>query len=546
MGRWARVLPAAAVVAIIALASQGAASASIDAATGEIQLVAAPASVAFDGFASDTSMIAFDERQHVQLVAPLVVDFTQPGMYKLYADLQPATIPAGTVVNSQFVDSNEATKPCNTCPRQFEGTIHTDSDILGVIVQGSTLDASDFLGAPGTVYPTGSEGRKLELNANQQDLVIEELDRRTLLIHSDVRLQAADQVRIITQGDQPPVVSAGADAAGVEGSPVALAGSVVDPEGDATTASWSYAPLAGVDPGASCSFSPTDSPATSITCTDDGTYTATLTASDGINAPVTSSAMVTVSNAAPAVTITSAPQTLQQGSTASLAASVSDAGSNDTHSCSIAWGDSTVTAGTVVESSGGGTCTGSHVYSATGSQTVVVTVTDDDGAGGSASQSALVYATCPARGDVHLRWHYSVNGGAGGWSSTKSSDCSNGLFAIGPQAMEGDAKVSPGTTIGIGYDLNLPGNKLSQSAIVLDPTVVFVVRCVSGATPSAPTFTVSIGTQTYAITKDGWFPSAEQKSPLVYQGSATVPDLCAGGNVRLDKGGTFSAIVGLF
>ena len=78
-------------------------------------------------------------------------------MYKLDTDLQPSTIPAGTVVNSQFVDSNEATKPCNTCARQFEGTIHTDSDILGVILLGQSLDASDFLGAPGRrLYPRAS------------------------------------------------------------------------------------------------------------------------------------------------------------------------------------------------------------------------------------------------------------------------------------------------------------------------------------------------------------------------------------------------------
>ena len=546
MGRRAFALLAVAAAAILGLATQDSAHATIDGVDGQIvQLATAPASVLFDGLSSDTTMFAFDEQQHVVLTAPLAVDFTQPGTYTLDTDLQPSTIPAGTVVNSQFVSSNETTKPCNTCARQFEGTIHTDSDILGVILLSKTLDASDFLGATGTLYPTGLPGRKLELNENQQDMVIEEVDRHTLVIHSEIRLQAADQVRVITQGDRAPVVSAGPAASGAEGSAIALAGSVSDPDGDATTAAWSYAPGAGVDPGASCSFASASAPSTSIKCTDDGTYLATLTADDGVNAPVSSSVTVSVSNAQPSVTITSAPANAQQGSTTSLSASFSDAGTNDTHSCSIAWGDSSVSTGTVSESNGSGTCTGMHAYGSTGSQTVVVTVTDDDGASGTASQGTLVYGTCPGKSKVHLRWHYSV-GGPGGWSGVSSSDCANGSVTSDRQALEGDVKVAPGSILRVGYDISLPANKVSTSAIVLSPTATFTVRCVSGIAPSSPTFSVAIGTQTYDVSGDGWFPSAEQKSPLVYQASTTVPDLCAGGQLRLDKGGAFSAIVGVF
>jgi hypothetical protein len=38
---------------------------------------------------------------------------------------------------------------------------------------------------------------------------------------------------------------------------------------------------------------------TGFTCTDDGTYTVTLTADDGVNRPVSGSARVTVKNVAP-------------------------------------------------------------------------------------------------------------------------------------------------------------------------------------------------------------------------------------------------------
>jgi hypothetical protein len=46
------------------------------------------------------------------------------------------------------------------------------------------------------------------------------------------------------------------------------------------------------------------------------------------------------------------------------------------------------------------------------------------------------------------------------------------------------------------------------------------------------------------LSSSDWLPSGDQHNALVYEGSVVVPDLCAGGQVRLDKGGTFSANVG--
>jgi hypothetical protein len=50
-------------------------------------------------------------------------------------------------------------------------------------------------------------------------------------------------------------------------------------------------------------------------------------------------------------------------------------------------------------------------------------------------------------------------------------------------------------------------------------------------------------TTTFTISDSAWHPSGDQHSPLVYQGSVSVPDVCAGGQVRLDKGGTFTASI---
>jgi hypothetical protein len=186
--------------------------------------------------------------------------------------------------------------------------------------------------------------------------------------------------RIHIFDDRPPVVTA-ANSSGNEGAAIPIAGMATDPDGDPLTTSWSVAPGVGVDPGASCTIAAPASVATTISCTDDGSYTLTLTASDGINAPVSATSTLTVANVPPAMSISSptSGQLFQLADTIPVTAPFTDPGSNDTHTCSIDWGDTTVTTGTVSESAGSGTCSGSHVYSTSGSKTITVKVTDDDG-----------------------------------------------------------------------------------------------------------------------------------------------------------------------
>ena len=168
--------------------------------------------------------------------------------------------------------------------------------------------------------------------------------------------------------------------------------------------------------------------------------------------------------------------------------------------------------------------------------------TADGGGSVDKTQTISCHPPCPSGTDVHFRWHYSANGTSGSWSATKGVTCP-GSISIGPQSMEGDLKVSPGDTLKAGYSFTIPGNNSSLFVTVNHPKVVFTVRCVSGAAPSQSTFTVSMPTHTYAVTNSQWIPSGDQHSPLVYQGSVSVPNLCGGGKLRLDKGGTFSASI---
>ncbi|HEX4982817.1 MAG TPA: Ig-like domain-containing protein, partial [Ilumatobacteraceae bacterium] len=187
----------------------------------------------------------------------------------------------------------------------------------------------------------------------------------------------------------PPVVDAGADLTGfAEGESVQLAGSATDSE--PLTILWTAAPGLDVDALADCSFVNATDPATSVSCTDDGTWTLTLTADDGSNDPVADSLTLTLTNADPTVAITAPAQdaVFAVGASVDLSATLDDPGGNDRLDCSIDWGDGPAEAGTIAL----GVCTGSHTYAAPGPYTITITATDDDGGSGSDTVGITVEA----------------------------------------------------------------------------------------------------------------------------------------------------------
>jgi hypothetical protein len=94
-----------------------------------------------------------------------------------------------------------------------------------------------------------------------------------------------------------PVVSAGFGTSGNTLSELQLLGSATDADGDALQLQWTFTPGAGVESWARCTFGSPQSVATTVRCDDDGVYTVTLTAHDGVHPPVSSSVQVTLSNA---------------------------------------------------------------------------------------------------------------------------------------------------------------------------------------------------------------------------------------------------------
>ena len=154
-----------------------------------------------------------------------------------------------------------------------------------------------------------------------------------------------------------------------------------------------------------------------------GSYTVTVSVTDKNGDTGSNSGSHAVTNAPPVITAIVGPMDpIQIGGSATITASFTDAGTADTHTCSINWGTTpaTITAGTVVESSGSGTCSGSHTYATTGVYTVTVTVTDNDGGSDTETYSEYVVIFDPNGGFVT----------GGGWINSPA-----GAYAADPAAV---------------------------------------------------------------------------------------------------------------
>jgi hypothetical protein len=202
--------------------------------------------------------------------------------------------------------------------------------------------------------------------------------------------------------NDPPTVSV-TPASADEGSTFTVTGTASDPDGDALTFGWTIVPLSGTDAGAACTIlSGPTSLTPSVRCSDDGMYTATLTATGSPGGPVSASGTLTIANVSPDVTgASTTPSIIDEGESTSFAAQFSDPGFNDTYTGSIDWGiggppDAVTPAITVSgPPADQGTISGSHTYGDDGLFTVTGRVVDDDLGSDQASANVTVRNVAP-------------------------------------------------------------------------------------------------------------------------------------------------------
>lgn len=110
-------------------------------------------------------------------------------------------------------------------------------------------------------------------------------------------------------------------------------------------------------------------------------------------ATVVATASVTVADASLAATGSSAMTLKRRAATTMTVVTFTDADPNGTSSdytASIAWGDGTISTGTITSTSSGFTVTGTHAYSATGNYTATATISDAGGSQATASAPVKV------------------------------------------------------------------------------------------------------------------------------------------------------------
>lgn len=155
-----------------------------------------------------------------------------------------------------------------------------------------------------------------------------------------------------------------------------------------------------------------------------GTYTETLTVPNGYSATTTNPATVTVSTnttqnfgiySPPVVSAITAPTSPTQVNTSvSTSATFTDGDTTDTHTASWDWGDNSTSAGSVTEPNGStpGSVTGSHTYTAAGVYTVILTVTDNDGASGTSTFQYVSVYNPTSQGLFSAGQHFTSPAGA--------------------------------------------------------------------------------------------------------------------------------------
>jgi hypothetical protein len=177
---------------LASLASFG--QAQIVSTTGATSVIAPPSSVNPNATESDTQTFVFFE-SNALLTSDLAVDGIAAGVY---TSSVAGTVASGTDVSSYFLHGDKIGSTATGV--SMSGSITFAQNILGVIATSPKLNASNFLGAPGTSYGTNSL-RDYELGANEFFTISNDL--KTLTYQYTVS-DSADQLRIVTDAVPEP------------------------------------------------------------------------------------------------------------------------------------------------------------------------------------------------------------------------------------------------------------------------------------------------------------------------------------------------------
>jgi hypothetical protein len=197
---------------------------------------------------------------------------------------------------------------------------------------------------------------------------------------------ATGTLSVTAPSNSPPTVDAGGPYSGTEGSAIDFGSGTSQPSasdpnaGDVLLYKWTYTKGADVDAAATCVFSNDAILKPTFTCTDNGTFTATLEVDDQQGHKVSDNATVNVTNGAPTATGLTTNSPVSEGSPITLElAGVTDPSSVDAASLRYAF-DCGTGYGTAISYATAGTAnSGSCSTNDNGTRAVKGKVFDKDG-----------------------------------------------------------------------------------------------------------------------------------------------------------------------
>jgi len=164
---------------------------SVGSTRADVVLIPAPLGVNEGLNENNTHIHLFIEHENFTLPINTTVNISAPGSYSITAQLTPAVIPAGTLLNSYCLYYD----PVANGPAATTGTVVFGGTILGIIAQTTEWSNSNpTLGAPGTFYGTG----ELEFNPAQPlvaDIVTLDPNTLNLDLHAT---SSFDPIRVLT------------------------------------------------------------------------------------------------------------------------------------------------------------------------------------------------------------------------------------------------------------------------------------------------------------------------------------------------------------
>ena len=243
----------------------------------------------------------------------------------------------------------------------------------------------------------------------------------------DVLAKLPDAVeRIVESNDRPPVAAVDGPYTGTEGTAVHMsAAGSTDPDGDALTYAWDFG-----DGTTGTGATPTHSYA------DNGNYIVKVTVTDPYGAESTATTSVLVVNVAPTVAAF-AGETILRGETFASTGTFADAGTSDTWTATVDYGDGT---GVRPLALAGNAFTLGHAYATAGTFTVTVRVTDDDGDTGTRTATVVVQTAAQGAQGIQAM----VNGLVGNGTLTSGEgNALNATLDAAKAALERDRPSAP-------------------------------------------------------------------------------------------------------